>query len=60
MQLTRHFSLEELTCSEYAVRKGMVRWCHVAFASPGTTARRELLTIASAAQGYQSGLNPVA
>jgi hypothetical protein len=35
------------------------RWCHVAFAAPGTQARRALLTIASAAQGYQHGLNPI-
>ena len=35
-------------------------WCHVAFAAPGTQARRELLTITSAAQGYQRGLNPIA
>jgi zinc D-Ala-D-Ala carboxypeptidase len=36
------------------------RWCHVAFAAPGTPARRELLTIASATEGYQHGLNPIA
>jgi hypothetical protein len=36
------------------------RWSHVAFAVPGTQARKELLTIASAAQGYQRGLNPIA
>ena len=35
-------------------------WCHVAFAAPGGQARRELLTIASSAQGYQQGLNPSA
>jgi zinc D-Ala-D-Ala carboxypeptidase len=35
-------------------------WCHVAFAAPGTRARRELLTIASAAQGYRQGLNAIA
>ena len=36
------------------------KWCHIAVASPGTQARRQLLTIASAAQGYQEGLLPVA
>jgi zinc D-Ala-D-Ala carboxypeptidase len=36
------------------------RWSHVAFAAPGTQARAELLTIASAAQGYRPGLNPIA
>jgi len=36
------------------------KWCHIAFAAPGTQARGQLLTIASAAQGYQDGLNPVA
>jgi hypothetical protein len=36
------------------------RWCHVAFAAAGKQARHELLTIASAATGYQPGLNPVA
>ncbi len=36
------------------------QWCHVAFAAPGSLARHQLLTIASAAQGYQSGLNPIA
>ena len=35
-------------------------WCHVAFPASGAPARRELLTIASSAQGYQTGLNPVA
>jgi zinc D-Ala-D-Ala carboxypeptidase len=35
-------------------------WCHVSFAADGSAARNELLTIASAAQGYQNGLNPVA
>ena len=36
------------------------RWCHVAFPAAGMTARCELLTIASANQGYQIGLNPIA
>ena len=36
------------------------RWTHVAFAAPGKQARNALLTIASAARGYQSGLNPIA
>jgi zinc D-Ala-D-Ala carboxypeptidase len=36
------------------------RWCHVAFALPSARGRGELLTIATAAQGYQTGLNPVA
>lgn len=36
------------------------KWCHVAFPPPGEAARNQLLTIASAAQGYQPGLNPVA
>ena len=36
------------------------RWCHVAFPAVGTVARGELLTIASSAQGYQTGLNPIA
>lgn len=35
------------------------KWCHVGFAPAGTAPRRELLTIASAATGYQVGLNPV-
>ena len=35
-------------------------WTHVAFAAPGTQARNARLTIASAAGGYQPGLNPVA
>jgi len=35
------------------------RWTHVAFAAAGAQPRRELLTIASAAGGYQPGLNPV-
>ncbi len=34
-------------------------WCHVSFAAAGKTPRGELLTIASAARGYQEGLNPV-
>ena len=36
------------------------RWCHVAFAAPGTQARRDLLTIATAGEGFRPGLNPVA
>jgi len=36
------------------------RWCHVAFPAPGIAARGQLLTIASAATGYQTGLNPIA
>jgi hypothetical protein len=36
------------------------RWTHVAFAPAGAEPRRELLTIASAAGGYQRGLNPIA
>lgn len=36
------------------------RWSHVAFAAPQTVARGELLTIASAAQGFQRGLNAIA
>lgn len=36
------------------------RWTHVAFAIPGLAARKQLLTIASAARGYDSGLNPIA
>jgi zinc D-Ala-D-Ala carboxypeptidase len=36
------------------------KWCHVAFPAPGDAASNQLLTIASAAQGYQPGLNPVA
>lgn len=35
------------------------KWCHVSFAAPGSQPRGELLTIASAATGYQAGLNPV-
>jgi hypothetical protein len=36
------------------------KWCHVAFAAPGEQPRDALMTIASAAQGYQQGLHPVA
>ena len=36
------------------------KWCHVSFAAPGSVPRGELLTIASAATGYEDGLNPVA
>jgi hypothetical protein len=36
------------------------KWCHVSFAAPGAQPRGELLTIASAARGYEVGLNPVA
>jgi hypothetical protein len=35
-------------------------WCHVSFPAPGAIAQGKLMTIASAAQGYQVGLNPVA
>jgi len=35
------------------------KWCHVSFAAPGTKPRGELLTIASAATGYQAGILPV-
>jgi zinc D-Ala-D-Ala carboxypeptidase len=35
-------------------------WCHVSFAAPGTAPKHELLTIASAATGYQPGLNAIA
>ena len=35
-------------------------WCHVSFTPAGAAPRRELLTIASAAQGYQPGLNEIA
>ena len=35
-------------------------WCHVAFAAPQQVARGQLLTIASAAEGYQPGLNAIA
>ena len=36
------------------------KWCHVSFAAPGKRPRGELLTIATAARGYEEGLNPVA
>ncbi len=36
------------------------KWCHVSFPAPGAPARGELLTIASVAKGYETGLNPVA
>lgn len=36
------------------------RWCHVSFTPAGAAAEGHLLTIASASQGYQPGLNPVA
>lgn len=36
------------------------KWCHVAFAAPGKTPLGEQWTIASAARGYERGLNPVA
>ena len=35
-------------------------WCHVSFPAAGAEAKGTLLTIASASQGYQPGLNPVA
>ena len=35
------------------------KWCHVSFAAPGAKPRVELLTIASAARGYEEGLHPV-
>jgi zinc D-Ala-D-Ala carboxypeptidase len=35
------------------------QWCHVAFAAPGAQPRGEVLTIASAARGYEPGLKPV-
>lgn len=35
-------------------------WCHVAFAAANEVARGDLLTIASAARGYEHGLNPIA
>ena len=35
------------------------QWCHVSFVAPGKKPRGELLTIASAARGYEVGLNPV-
>jgi hypothetical protein len=82
VQLSEHFSLEELIASEVAARAGIDntpsepivaagvetdqiihefgRWCHVAFSAPPQVARGELLTIASAAHGYQRGLNAIA
>jgi hypothetical protein len=36
------------------------KWCHVSFPAHGRPPRRQLLTIASAAQGYMNGLQPVA
>ena len=35
------------------------RWCHVSVPALGSAPQRELLTIASAAQGYMPGLNPL-
>ena len=35
------------------------KWCHVSFVAPGGIPRGELLTIASALRGYETGLNPV-
>jgi len=35
------------------------RWCHVGFAPNGHAARKELLTIANAATGYELGLRNV-
>ena len=35
------------------------RWCHVAFAPAGRAPRRQALTIASAARGYEDGILPV-
>lgn len=35
------------------------KWCHVGFAPAGSPARLRLLTIASAAEGYRPGLNPI-
>jgi hypothetical protein len=35
-------------------------WCHVSFPARGAQPRRQQLTIASAAQGYLHGLQPVA
>lgn len=35
------------------------KWCHVSFAAPGAMPREELLTIASAAKGYQVGLHSI-
>jgi hypothetical protein len=36
------------------------RWCHVAFAPPERAPRRQALTIASSARGYEDGILPVA
>jgi hypothetical protein len=36
------------------------KWCHVSFPAAGATPKGDLLTIASVAQGYVEGLNPVA
>lgn len=36
------------------------RWSHIAFAPPGTAPHKDLLTIATTAQGYLPGLNAVA
>lgn len=36
------------------------KWCHVSFPPPGQAGRGQLLTIASAASGYENGLHPVA
>ena len=35
------------------------QWCHVSFVAPGKKPRGDLLTIASAARGYEVGLNEV-
>lgn len=35
------------------------QWCHVSFVAPGGAPRGELLTISSAASGYQVGLHSV-
>lgn len=35
------------------------KWCHVSFAAAGAKPRGELLTIASALRGYETGLNAV-
>ena len=35
------------------------KWCHVSFPAPGAKPKGDLLTIASVAQGYVEGLNPV-
>ena len=36
------------------------QWTHVAFAAPGKTPGRQLLTIAHDGRGYQTGLNAIA